>query len=571
MRTTYRALQGAFALALVLVAVHPAGASAFSQQCCMPWQQGGQMAISADGSHVYVADYTATLALRRDAATGALELIDSYTGGGGLVELSPDGRHLYVTGSQTPYGNSINAFAREPATGALSRIGHWQLDVPGRISDIELRDDRTMYVTDRARDALLILDRDQASGRLDLRHEVRNGVGDVEGLSGPGGFTIAPRGDWLYVYQAETPFRVGAFALDEAGQPSARPDASCECQAATDLELAPDGRRLLTGPLGPYVFERDPDTGMLGDGSASFEVGSGGDELADGSLGFSPDGASAYSVDWWGKRLIQYANGAGGITTRRFYHQGRDGQGIDNPRALAVSPDGRHLYLSGGQVPTSQSSGTVAVFSRDTGSGELTFASLFKGPVFDGRPHHLQGSAPEVLINGGEKYTNDPDVLLSLENSSRTDFQIQISNDGGFKKTETRSIDETNAYPWTLASSGPERLPKTVYVRLLGMSPYGGSTFADSIVLDERAPVIVFARVVSGSGQTRKAAARKLSLRARDNLSGVAHVQVTRNRRRAGRWLKFATSVAIPSGRGSLWVRVRDRAGNPSRWKAVAG
>jgi 6-phosphogluconolactonase (cycloisomerase 2 family) len=568
-----RALHGGIALAflLLLLGLPTPGAHAFSQRCCGPWQQGGQMAISPDGNQLYVADYQVTLALKRNADTGALELIDSYDGGGGVVELSADGRHLYVTDSRSPYGSKINAFAREPTTGALSRIGHWESSAPGSLADLELLDERTMYVTDRARDALMILDRDPASGRLDFRRELRNGR-DGEGLSGPTGLAIAPRGDWLYTYQAKTPSRISAFALGAGGEPTSRPDAVCECLASVDLEMSSDGRRLLGGPFGPSVFDRDPDTGFVTDTPSPRTVGSGGDELADGSLAIAAGDRSAYSTDWWGKRLIQYEDGPGGLAVRRYYHQGRDGQGLDNPRAIALSPDGRHLYLSGGQVPTSQAAGTVAVFRRDEASGDLSFASLFTGPNFDGRPPHLQGQVPKIEINGGDEFTNDPDVLISVVDGGRSDFQIQMSNDGGFKKSEMRRIDETNAYPWTLASSGPERLPKTVYARLLGMSSYGGQTFSDSIVLDERAPVVVFARVVGGgSGATRKAAARKLSLRARDNLSGVSRVQVTRNRRRPGKWLKFARSVPVPSGRGALHVRVRDRAGNASRWKTVGG
>lgn len=557
---------------LLAFAFPGASAQAFSPQCCSPWQQGGQMAIAPDGNTLYVADYTATLALRRDPATGALSLIDSYSGGGGLMELSPDGRHLYVTGG-AGFGRSstIIAFEREPTTGALARVGRWEMSVPGAIADIELRDDRVMYLTDSQRDALMILDRDPASGRLEFRRELRNG-GDVEGVSGPAGMAIAPRGDWLYLFQTGSPYRLAAFAIDGAGDLTSAPDATCDCPAAEDPEITADGRRLVAGPLGPYPFDRDPDSGALQSIPPPRAVGSGGDELNDGSIVFSPDGISAYGIDWWEKRLLQYDSNPGGFGVKRIYHQGRDGQGIDNPRALLVSADGRHVYLSGGQIPTSSTAGTVAVFDRDPATGDLSFASLFRGPQFDGRPHHLQGRPPRVEINGGAEYTNDPDVLLSMADLGRHDIEIQISNDGGFKDYEHRRLDETNAYAWTLASTGPERLPKTVYVRLLGMSGYGGAPLTDSIVLDERAPVIVFARVTGGgSAQARKAAARRLSLRARDNLSGVSHVQITRNRKRPGKWVKFAKSLAVPAGRGALSVRVRDRAGNRSAWRTVSG
>src|SRR3712207_5487285 len=83
---------------LAALAVLPAAANATRTACCGPWGAGGQIAVSADGLNVYVADSQATLALRRDPVSGALSLIDSYDGGGALVELSPDGRHVYVSG-----------------------------------------------------------------------------------------------------------------------------------------------------------------------------------------------------------------------------------------------------------------------------------------------------------------------------------------------------------------------------------------------------------------------------------------------------------------------------------------
>jgi 6-phosphogluconolactonase (cycloisomerase 2 family) len=556
MLATARSLCGAIALAVLALALSSAPAGASSTRCCVPFQQPGQLAMSDDGQHLYVADNQSTLALRRDPASGALTLIDSYDGGGGPLELSPDGRHLYVISDAPTMGPTVHAFKRDAVTGALSYVGRWSQTRGGGPRDIEFRDDRTAYMTDELRDALMVFDRDPATGRLDMRSELRNGQNGVEGLATPDGIEV---GDgWLYVNQRAGPHSIGVFRLAENGDPRSEPDPGCDCSGYRDLELMPDGRRLLAGPFGPYLYDRDPATGRLADRPQTNAVAAGGDELADGTLAIDPGGAVVYGTDWWANRLNQYDHGGDGIALRRSYYEGRDGQGINRPRSVVLSPDGRHLYLAAGSLGGGEA-GTVSAFRRDPASGELSFASLYRGPVFDGRPHHLEGQPPRLLINGGDEYTNDPDVMLSVEDIDRGTFALEVSNDGGFKKSERRTIDETNAYPWTLASSGPERLPKTVYARLSGMSRFGGQPITDEIVLDERAPTIVFARQ----------AKRRLDLKARDDLSGVSHVQATRNPKRPGRWRRFAKSVSVPGGRGRIHVRVRDRANNRSRWRVV--
>ena len=543
---------------LMLLALGASTAGAASTRCCVAFQQPGQLAMSSDGQHVYVADYSSTLVLRRDAATGALTLVDSYDGGGGQLELSPDERHLYVVSDRPSTGTtpSVHAYARDPGTGALTYVGRWSQSVYGGLGDLAFRDDRVAYLTDQQRDALVVLDRDPASGRLDMRRELRNGRDGVEGLAIPDGLEVG--GDWLYVNQRGGPYAISLFRLAANGDPIPEPDPGCDCSGYRDLELTPDGRRLLAGPFGPYAYDRDPATGRLANREQHSAVNSGGDEMYDGTLALDPRGTIVYGTDWWANRLNQYEHGPGGIVLRRSYYEGRDGQGINRPRAVALSPDGRHLYLSAGTVGGEQP-GSVSVFSRDPATGELTFSSLFRGPFFDGRPHHLGDRPPTVKINGGDEYTNDPDVVLSVEDLDRGTQALEVANDGGFKNSERRTIDETNAYPWTLASSGPERLPKTVYVRLLGMSRFGGQALADEIILDERAPTIVFAR------KSRK----RLDLKARDNLSGVSHVQATRNPKRPGKWRRFTKSVSLPGGSGRIHVRVRDRADNRSKWRVV--
>jgi hypothetical protein len=61
----------------------------------------------------------------------------------------------------------------------------------------------------------------------------------------------------------------------------------------------------------------------------------------------------------------------------------------------------------------------------------------------------------------------------------------------------------------------------------------------------------------------------RLQIRATDPrpATGVALMQVTTNKRRPGKFVKFTRSRKIKRGSKRLFVRVRDKAGNVSAWR----
>ena len=94
-----------------------------------------------------------------------------------------------------------------------------------------------------------------------------------------------------------------------------------------------------------------------------------------------------------------------------------------------------------------------------------------------------------VSVEMGALYTNTPDVKLNLVYPSST-TGVVMSNDGGFMNA--LGLDPAPTMRWRLASSGPERLPKTVYVKFLS-GPFVTDTFSDDIVLDETPPQVLTA------------------------------------------------------------------------------
>jgi hypothetical protein len=156
-----------------------------------------------------------------------------------------------------------------------------------------------------------------------------------------------------------------------------------------------------------------------------------------------------------------------------------------------------------------------------------------------------------VSINRGARYTKTPNVRLWLVWPLGT-TGLLASNDGGFAAARTFSPERS--IPWRLDSSGPERLPKTVYLR------FGDDTrtFQDDIILDETRPRV---RTATMTGP------RRVTLKAHDAVSGLAKVQLARNRARPARAVRYRRSLRVASR--PRWARVQDWAGNRSAWRRV--
>jgi len=204
------------------------------------------------------------------------------------------------------------------------------------------------------------------------------------------------------------------------------------------------------------------------------------------------------------------------------------------------------------------------------------------GPPPPPRPAPLQYGGHEGLsISGGADYTNDPRVTLNVVAPLGT-TSLLVANDGGFTQAQSLPVSLTGRYPWRLRSTGQERLPKVVYLRFVGGLGIDVKTFTDDIILDQTKPKVTSAAFTpGGQGQASAAARRSVRVKGSDNLSGIGGVQITGNRAKPGRTLKPARQPArsrtlnatfpAPATRGSLWVRVIDRAGNASAWRSVTG
>jgi hypothetical protein len=174
-----------------------------------------------------------------------------------------------------------------------------------------------------------------------------------------------------------------------------------------------------------------------------------------------------------------------------------------------------------------------------------------------------------ISINKGAQYTNKTDVTLTIVPPvGVTGFLV--SNDGGF--VEATTFQPKTEVAWKLDSSGPERLPKTVYMRFL-TGPFASPNYTDDIILDERPPIVDSASVDAPAAASRASVAKlrkfKVKVKAHDTNSGVAGVQVTLSKKKPGKLLKYKKTLTVKLAARPKFLRAKDRAGNFSKWKKL--
>ena len=152
--------------------------------------------------------------------------------------------------------------------------------------------------------------------------------------------------------------------------------------AAISVTVSPDGKHLYAAGAGDdavAVFSRDSATGEL----TFMEVhkdGVGGVDGLDGarSVTVSPDGKHIYTASWVDSAVAVFSRNSttGELTFVEVMKDGVGGvDGLWGARSVTVSPDGKHVYTA------SWVDSAVAIFSRDSTTGELTFVGFEKDGV----------------------------------------------------------------------------------------------------------------------------------------------------------------------------------------------
>jgi 6-phosphogluconolactonase (cycloisomerase 2 family) len=313
------------------------------------------------------------------------------------VTLSEDGKFLYAASWRAA---TITVFARDPETGKLRhRQTVYSEAVLGGTTSIALSPGGRHAIAAAFSSKTAVLYRRSAeTGELTQADVARDGEGGVR-LRWPIRAQFAPDGTFAYVIDDLGPaeenkgsvavFRVQDDHLELVGLD----EGNNGCYAgARGLAIHPDGRTLFAACHRPgtlVVADRNPAKGMT---SFRQVLGNGADNVnaLAGAMGVavSPDGRDVYVS-------AGRFDGDNAVSTFRLQSDGRlalvqefvSGGGIlhdfTGGNHLALSPDGRNLYA------TATVSGTLAAFYREPDTGKLTYLETLP----DGGPGGGNGAA----------------------------------------------------------------------------------------------------------------------------------------------------------------------------------
>ena len=446
------------------------------------------LALSADGRHLYAVgrDDNALVVFARDATNGDLSfveaLVDGENGIFGIlapsgVAVSPDDRHVYVTGSQE---DTLVVFARDPILDTLSFVeieedavaGVDGLD--GASSVVVTPDNDLVLVTGFDDDALAIFRRDPSTDDLTFVEVEILAVAGVDGINGASSVAVSPDSSFAYVAGA-LDAAVAVFARD----PTTDDFTFIEAQFGTNLggvaevKVPTDGLNLYAAANdvdAVTAFARDASDGTL-TLLATYLDGSGGIDGLDGasSIAVRDQLDLAFVAGQLEDRIAVFNRDLtdGTLHFSQALANGTDGiEGLIGPSAVVATPDGKFLYAA------AEFENAVVVFRIDAfdyGDAPAPYPTLLTD---DGARHDyvpgtpFLGSAPDADPDGqpstgstGDDVASlsdedgvvflDPlepgasaDVMVTVTAAAQLDAWIDFNADGGWSEASDQIFDD---------------------------------------------------------------------------------------------------------------------------------
>lgn len=385
------------------------------------------------------------------ANSGSADIADAIDQPGldGVINtaLSPDGRNLYLAANNI---SALLVFGRNPVTGKLDLRQIFQdqaasaglilsdaidLDGLAGISGILVSPDgRNLYVTSFDDSALLVFSREPLEGILTFHQAVDNSgaIGSAQtGLNGARLTAISPDGKNLYVsagYSGDCP----------------------PCNPPNYNALLVFDRDVLTGELTVPASQAWQDTAQNDDPDITTPgVNDQNGLFLLNDIVISPDGLNLYAVGILDDALLVFTRdpGSGLLAFSQVFDDtgsiGTSRDGLDGAYNLAVSPDGKNLYVTGSV------DNALLVFNRDGVSGNLTFMQGFSdgGTVGSGNLDGL-GGAHSVIVSpdGADVYIGSltDKALVAFQRDSVSGsltVQQKFSAEGSAIGTEVRGMD----------------------------------------------------------------------------------------------------------------------------------
>lgn len=370
------------------------------------------VAVSPDGKSVYVAgqDSDAVVAYSR-GASGTLTNIGCFKDTGSatactateglnsprFVAVSPDNRHVYVTGGDDA---AVVIFQRDLGTGALSAPTCVEgagspaacgTSVTAPLSGAEgiavAPSGLQVYVAAQGSNAVVVLNRDLGSGGLDLGSCYWQAATSVctttSGLQAPRELAVSPDGGGIYVASASSnvikafDWQPGTGTLVDAGSFGG-------ASLPVGVAVSPDSKHVYAGSaqVGDAnsslvrAYTRNTATSALAPAGCLKDAGSTatGCTVAEGlsrveGVAVSSDGANVYAAGAGDNAIVAMTRdpASGALGALECLRDGGGGagcgaaQGLANSHGVAVAPDGLNVYVTG------FNDNAVAVFQRVAG------------------------------------------------------------------------------------------------------------------------------------------------------------------------------------------------------------
>jgi DNA-binding beta-propeller fold protein YncE len=490
-----------------------------------PGQNGPRsMALSPDGRHLYVLDDGDKLLARldRDPATGALEYKGAILLGlSGIadprrVTLSPDGKALYITSASD---GKVVSYSRNAETGILVRqgtlaegdeYGFCMPDCPFALDGLLGADDVAIspdgnfgYVSSGADAAVVVVNRIVPTGTLTL--DPLSGPVQVfrhASLAGAGKLAFSPDGNFVYLADAAgdkllvlsrggdgrlthlvtyeqgqlVPFQLpngqpGFITIDGLGAPS-------------DIAVSPDGRFVYVSGYDSSavaIFERNLADGKLRYRGRAKDGQQGFDGLAQPrALAISPDGGYLYVAGAGENALAVLARNpeSGGLSFNQVLREGQGGAApqLSSPFDVTASADGRFVYVAAygaNKIVGLPRANPTPVLenlspaSRQAGSGDATLTLQGSGFVSGAQVSFNGTLLAAELVGAGELRATLPGALLAAAGSAT----VKVVNPGP-------GGGESGGLSFTISAPGQNPVPA-----LTGLSPEGATAGSPALTL----------------------------------------------------------------------------------------
>lgn len=331
----------------------------------------------------------------KPAHAGGLSFVQRQTEGARDLAVSPDGKNVYAA-----FGE-LDVYTRNTTTGALTFLEREEDGAAGvdnfrRNFGVAVSPDgNCVYGSSELDDALVAFSRSNVDGALTFVEFEKDGVGLVDGLESPSSVAVSP--DGAHVYVAAEPGTGGhdggiiVFARSAPGcaltYVETETDAGNGIGSAEPpwLAFSPDGNQLyatgsVEGGAGAVtVLNRNAFSGALTVVQQKID-GEGGVQhlqVTVRDIAVSADGANVYAVSSPGDAVVVFSREPGGLLTfLETQRRGGVNDGLDDPRAIAVSPDGAYVYVATNER-------AVVVFRRTPATGALRFLEVHRDPTID--------------------------------------------------------------------------------------------------------------------------------------------------------------------------------------------